>query len=67
MSGYGTQRTSRSRRTMSAFRGKADIEAAARNQCREAEHDLGGHTALGGTMKHLIVGMSASSEVIQMW
>jgi hypothetical protein len=52
---------------MSAFRGKADMEAAARNQCSEAEYDLGDHTALGGTMKHLIVGMSASSEVIQMW
>jgi hypothetical protein len=31
------------------------------------EYDLGGHTALGGTMKHLIVGMLDSSEVIQIW
>ena len=43
------------------------FEAAARNRCSEAEFDHGGHTAFGGAIKHLIVGVSDSSWVIQIW
>ena len=43
------------------------LPTTVRNQCSEAEFDPGGHTAFGGAMKHLIVGMSDSSWVIQIW
>ena len=43
------------------------LRGAAHNQCSEAEFDHGGHTAFAGAMKHLIVGMSDSSWVIQIW